>query len=1150
MRSMREGQRVKRSLQRARRTEPAASCVTVLLLVGAAFMFVPAPPAEASTVNVDTTNDVADGNTASIPALLGSRGADGLISLREAILAANNTGGADMIGFNIPGPGPHTIQPTSALPSITGPTTVDGTTEPDFSGSPVVELAGTLAGSVSGLHLVSSDNVVRGLAINRFQDGIVIDGSRNQITGNYVGVDPTGLLDRGNQVDGVRMAGDDNVIGGTTPAERNILSANDDEGADTDPGATGNIIIGNYIGVDITGSGPLGNGAPSGPSGGVLLDGSNSRLGGTQPGEANIIGYNSPNGVFIGATPTGNAFLGNSIFASAALGIDLADDAVTANDSLDMDGGANGLQNYPVLAGATTSTDSTTITGTLNSTPSTAFRIEFFNNPVGSEDASGHGEGRTFLGATSVTTNGSGNASFIVTLPAAVGNGDRISATATVDLGGGNYGSTSEFAQNVAAAFTRALRGTVFEDANYGGGDGRSLVAAAGVGRANARVELYDSAGNFFAVTTTDPAGAYAFAAPAPANYTVRVANASVTSSRSGYVSSLRPVQTFRTDASSGAAAPVVNRVGGEAPEKVDAGNGSVGTTLASLTTATATAQSIAPATLGAADVTGVDFGVNFDTIVNTNNADQGSLRQFIVNANTLGGDGALNQAGRPPGMETSIFQIPTSDPGYVASPLHFTIRPATQLTTATAPVRLDATTQPGFTGTPIVELDGSTAPANSDGLQLNGGGSTVRGFAVNRFTDDGIEIDGPGGDLVSGNYVGTDVTGNLNLGNGEDGIDVNSPNNRVGGTTPADRNVTVGSARAGVDIESAASTGNIIEGNYIGTNAAGTAAIPNAGNGVLLSGGASGNMVGGLAPGAGNLIATNAQAGAGVLGASTSGNSILGNRISANAGLGIDLNGDGVSANNGTLTPGAPNEGMDHPVTTAAVLAGPSLSLAGYVGSAPGQGAFAGSRIEFFRSDADPSAHGEGLSTLGFLTADGSGNFSGSFSAGTLAVGDSVTATATHPGGHTSEFGPNARVLPQGLPIVKRAFLADGTPLANGVAVPRGTAVRFLIYLNNPGTAVLDASLEDLLDPAFQYLPGSLNYSTAPACAGSCSGAEEAAILNATLSGTGATDAVDADVLSFTAGTVRAGNQNAANGQLDVPAARVWASVFTVHMQ
>ena len=109
------------------------------------------------------------------------------------------------------------------------------------------------------------------------------------------------------------------------------------------------------------------------------------------------------------ATSTGNAILGNSIFANTGLGIDLTNNGVTANDAGDGDTGANNLQNFPVLTSAEmVSSTQVTIVGTINSTANSQFRIEFFSNTA--QDGTGHGEGQTYLGFVNVTTDGSGNA--------------------------------------------------------------------------------------------------------------------------------------------------------------------------------------------------------------------------------------------------------------------------------------------------------------------------------------------------------------------------------------------------------------------------------------------------------------------------------------------------------------------------------------------------------------------------------------------------------------------------------------------------------------------------------------------------------------------------------------------------------------------
>src|SRR5205807_8631857 len=128
-------------------------------------------------------------------------------------------------------------------------------------------------------------------------------------------------------------------------------------------------------------------------------------------------------------TANANVISSNSIFNNTALGIDLGGDGVTANDANDADTGPNNLQNFPVFNSAVSSGGSTAIHGTLNSTASTTFRVEFFSNP--SCDASGNGEGQTFLGASSVTTDVGGNATINTTFPVNLTIGSFVTATAT-----------------------------------------------------------------------------------------------------------------------------------------------------------------------------------------------------------------------------------------------------------------------------------------------------------------------------------------------------------------------------------------------------------------------------------------------------------------------------------------------------------------------------------------------------------------------------------------------------------------------------------------------------------------------------------------------------------------------------------------------
>ena len=364
-------------------------------------------------------------------------------SLRQAILDANASPGTEIIRFDIPGTGPHTIQPASALPTITDPAIIDGYTQPGASPATevsaatlLIELDGTNAGNgVSGLNISAGNTTVRGLAINRF-DGVGIhlhSNGGNTIEGNHIGTDVGGTSGLPNG-QGIIVHAPNNTIGGSSERARNIISGNTFKGVWIDGiQATGNRVIGNFIGTDVSGEHGLGNGEY-----GVGIDGAadNAVAG-------NTISDNGWSGVGVTQnTGINNRILSNAIHSNGGLGIDLASDHITYNDFGDGDTGANHLQNSPVLAMVINDDSHTRIEGTLNSAPNTAFRIELFSNTAG--DPSHYGEGEVFLGSTDVTTDGDGNARFVVTFPTG-GLPDR-SFTATATDPDNN---TSEFSRSI-----------------------------------------------------------------------------------------------------------------------------------------------------------------------------------------------------------------------------------------------------------------------------------------------------------------------------------------------------------------------------------------------------------------------------------------------------------------------------------------------------------------------------------------------------------------------------------------------------------------------------------------------------------------------------------------------------------------------------
>jgi hypothetical protein len=256
---------------------------------------------------------------------------------------------------------------------------------------------------IGGTH-PQAGNVVSG---NDFA-GVNIFTSSNTVQGNFVGTDVSGREAIPNRVVGVTVqhGAAYNLVGGLTPNARNIISGNGHGGLEGGLtltwSATDNLVQGNYIGTDVTGKRPLAN---QGPGLYIAASASDNVVGGTEKGAGNRIAFNADRGLKVHSWGT-NAFLGNSVHSNGLLGIDLGVNGVTHNDPGDLDVGPNRLQNFPVLIAVTKGS----VQGTLNSTPSTSFRLEFFANDEC--DPAGYGEGEAYLGSTTVVTDGSGSVAF------------------------------------------------------------------------------------------------------------------------------------------------------------------------------------------------------------------------------------------------------------------------------------------------------------------------------------------------------------------------------------------------------------------------------------------------------------------------------------------------------------------------------------------------------------------------------------------------------------------------------------------------------------------------------------------------------------------------------------------------------------------
>jgi hypothetical protein len=500
-----------------------------------------------------------------------------------------------------------------------------------------------------------------------------------------------------------------------------------------------------------------------------------------------------------------------------------------------------------------------------------------------------------------------------------------------------------------------------------------------------------------------------------------------------------------------------------------------------------------------------------------------GSLATFVVTNNSSNGAGslrfAINSANKSAGLDTITFNL--------AGVGVQTIKLFGALPTITDPVVIDGTTQPGFSGTPLIELDGSGVGPGANGLEITGGGSTIRGLITNQFSNDGILLSGPGNNVIVGNYIGTDSAGSTGLANGNAGIQIQSsnntiggtavadrnvisgntvygiqisggtsnnvvlgnyiglnsagtsaianavgvyvddPNNTIGGTTAGARNVISGNTGAGVELDSASAAGNTVEGNYIGWNAAGTAIIANGSHGILINA-ASGNLIGGTTAGAGNVITGNLGAGVAVL--TGTGNQILDNSIFANAGLGIDLNNDGVTPNDGATNPLQANNGIDYAILTSVNLTGNMLTVTGTAGTP-----FATIQIYLAADDGNNNGpifvgdglnvpHGEGSVLLGTITADAAGNFNQTITVSGINLADAITALVTDGAGNTSEFSPNQNCVTPKIIVSPLSLTTSESGTTANFAVVLASApiapVTITLTNGNPSEGILSTSI------------------------------------------------------------------------------------------
>jgi parallel beta-helix repeat protein len=721
--------------------------------------------------------------------------------------------------------------------------------------------------TIGGTTAAKRNIVANGNAGGGNGDGIFIGGSDatgNLIEGNYIGTNAQGTSAVGNSAGVIIDGASGNTIGGTTAGAGNLISGN--MYGIAMGGSSGNLIEGNLIGTNATGDEALSNSQV----GIYLLDGASNTvgsmsmvtgpctgntIGGTATGAGNVIAFNGTNGVSIQTAPagsglgqsTGNAIEGNLIYGNGRLGINLGDSGAAVPNNAEGHVGPNDFQNYPVVEAS----DSGMITGMLASPPGT-YRIEYF------ADTAGNNPGQIFLGAQpSVTISSqsqSVNLSFQSTI--AIPPGATVVATATVlTTTTETVGDTSEF-------------------------------------------------------TTGTPPG---LVVNETADETL---NADNTPATDGKLSLREAIEMVNNDATPGttisfdipgSGVPVISLNLGALPPLAAPG--------ITINAGTQPVSGMVALNGGGLDGDGLDLTGGNDTV-------QGLVIQdFNGNGIKISGAGGDALAGNFIGTDASGDGSPsdanTGDGVLVEETGNNTIGGAgTQIITGNQGSGIELAGSGAVANRVagnIIGLDKTgTAVSDGIGVQIDNGasGNTIGGTSaaarnvISGNIAAGVELSNATNNSVVGNYIGVSFSGQVAspnaigilVGNG-------SAMNTIGGDSTT-TNVISGNRGAGIDLRGSTVTGNMVQANFIGTDASGAMTIPN-GVGIMIEQGAVSNLIGGagtpkggMLAGQGNVISGNTGSGVVIQDAGTVKNSVLSNFIGTDVDgvMALPNGGDGIT--------------------------------------------------------------------------------------------------------------------------------------------------------------------------------------------------------------------------------------------------------------
>ena len=816
-------------------------------------------------------------------------------SLRQAILDANAATVPATIDFQIGSGGLQVIYPLSALPEITNSVTIDGTSQPGFTYYPLIAIDGISAGpNANGLTISAGNSKVQGLDIVEFSgNGIDLNSKGGDVVdSSIIGTDIIGTAGLGNAGSGVMIDDVSGNVIGTSLATGNVLSGNKGAGLTiSGGGAKGNLVQGNYIGTDFSGTQAVGNG-----TGVAIIAAPDNTIGGASSSALNLISGNGGDGVSISSTGPIMAF--DNVVEGNIIGLDAT--------------GAMFLRNNG--DGVRCASGSATIGGT---TPA-AQNIISGNRGNGVDlgpqaldtVVEGNYIGTDASGATTTDSNGNflGNegdgvqcaAGFSTiggTTPAArniisgnFGNGVTLETQALDTVVEGNYIGT-----DASGATTTDSNG------NFLGNFGDGVRCAAGfstIGGTTSAARNIISGNSGNGITLGTQAGETVV----EGNYIGTDVNGETSLFNEG-----DGVQCAAISATIGGTTP--------AARNIISGNASDGVTL----------EIGAGETVVEGNIIGLDVN--------------GEKRLFNAGDGVRCAAGAATIGGTTPGARNIIS-------GNFGNGIEINGLAARDDVVQGDFIGLDITGTHALanSGDGVVLLGLGASIELSD---LIGGTTAAARNVISGNGHNGVSVSNATAVGIVGNFIGTDCSGTQPVPNEADGVLLDSsPSNTIGGTTSGAGNLISGNGQAGVEVRNASATGNVIRGNTIGTDVTGEAFLGGAEGlsnlvGVFING-AKNNTIGGTDSRAGNLISGNSNlqgsgVGVQILGFGVTDNLVEGNLIGTDKSGGHPLGNDtgvfinGAAANTiGGTVQGAGNVIAGYTTASAQVGVGVDIANAG----------------------------------------------------------------------------------------------------------------------------------------------------------------------------------------------------------------------------